>query len=310
MKRLNLTYIDDYAANQYAFLPMPYLIIRHPAYKDLGYGEKILYTLMLNRLALSNQVSNKEKYSDANGRIYIIYTVDQVCEELNCSNKTAVEFLKNLTAIGLIERVRQGQGKPSLTYIKDFASVQYENSDANNMTSVGIEKNKKEQKCRNYTSRSVETTSLEVKKLHSSNIDNSNTNYNNLSIYLGQHKNICLSKKHKDRLLEEYGNSFDHLISEVSDRIFARTEETPIGNYYRYIKTIAQTLGIKTVEELKAIEERKRRDDEMRVKKEKEDTDKFYEFKMSEYNVSTRDEVDAIIDAETASIREKLKTMF
>lgn len=84
---------------------------------------------------------------------------------LNKSNKTAVKILNELDSntggIGLIERKRQGLGKPNIIYVKDFMSIF--KSECNNYTSEmkNLHSRNEEftlQKCRNYTSRSKEST--------------------------------------------------------------------------------------------------------------------------------------------------------
>lgn len=90
---------------------------------------------------------------------------------LNKSNKTAVKILNELDSntggIGLIERKRQGLGKPNIIYVKDFMSIF--KSECNNYTS----------EVKNLHLRNVESTLQEVKNLHRSNTYNNNLNYSN-----------------------------------------------------------------------------------------------------------------------------------
>lgn len=160
MERLNLEYMNPKIARGYDFYLIPKLLLSHKAFSKIDYGAKILYGLMLNRASLS--AINLESYTDDSGRLYIIYTVEQVMNDMWCSNKTAVRMIKQLDDIGLIEKRRQGQGKPSIIYIKDFNTVE-------------------QQKCRIYTSRNVESTLQEVENVHSSKNDNSKNDINPLS---------------------------------------------------------------------------------------------------------------------------------
>ena len=51
---------------------------------------------------------------DQAGRVYIIFTVDEIMTALSCGNKKAVSLLAELEQkAGLIERKRQGLGKPT-----------------------------------------------------------------------------------------------------------------------------------------------------------------------------------------------------
>lgn len=121
MKKLQLSYLKPKEARRYSYYSIPALLIDHPAFDGIDYGAKLLYGLMLNRAALS--AKNAEDFTDEQGRLYIIYTIDQVREDLRCSKPTAVKFLDQLSEIGLIEKKRRGQGKPTLIYVKDFSSV-------------------------------------------------------------------------------------------------------------------------------------------------------------------------------------------
>jgi len=107
---------------------------------------------MLNRASLS--AVNAANFTDKNGNLYIIYTIEQVMADMRCSEKTAVKMIKQLDDIGLIEKRRLGQGKPSIIYVKDFSTVQFKNS-------------------KKYNSRSVNNTVLEQEK-----VQHSNTNQN------------------------------------------------------------------------------------------------------------------------------------
>lgn len=317
MQKLELDYINGYAVNQYAFLPMPYMLIDHPAYKELGAGEKILYTLMLNRLSLSGR--NSDKFTDRKGRLYIIYTVQHVCQDMNCSKPTAVKYLENLTKIGLIERVRQGQGKPAITYIKDFASVQKTTyrQDANivQQTDAAPPVNAGEQRSTSFTPRSKDVLLQEVKKPDPSYLDDSCLDNSNPSIKvitdLGKRKNITLTAEALEGLKEDYGTRLEELLNECSDRIFARSKENePIKNYYRYIQTIAKTMGYKTKADIQA-EKEKIIQAEMEKKLEEQAR---IQALMEEYGAATEDELDQMMREENrrkiAELQEKIAGIF
>jgi len=61
------------------------------------------------------------------GRVFIFYTLDEIQADLNCGHDKASKLLVELDTgrgIGLIERVRQGQGKPTRIYVKRFTTGQ------------------------------------------------------------------------------------------------------------------------------------------------------------------------------------------
>ena len=56
-------------------------------------------------------------------KVYIIFTVEQVIQYMNCGRDKAMKTLAELDTkkgIGLIERVKQGFGKPDIIYVKNF----------------------------------------------------------------------------------------------------------------------------------------------------------------------------------------------
>lgn len=123
MEKLQLEYLKPAQARGYDFYLIPKLLIDHEAFDSIDYGAKILYGLMLSRASLS--ATNVERFTDEAGRLFIIYTVEQVIEDMRCSKPTAIKMIKQLDDIGLIEKKRQGQGKPSIIFVKDFASVDF-----------------------------------------------------------------------------------------------------------------------------------------------------------------------------------------
>lgn len=59
-------------------------------------------------------------------RVYIIYTVDAIMEDLGCAKATCVKIMKELdteNGIGLIEKKRRGLGKPDIIYVKNFSTI-------------------------------------------------------------------------------------------------------------------------------------------------------------------------------------------
>ena len=106
---------------QYAFYRLPKALITDSYFKHLSTDAKLLYGLMLDRLSLSV----KNNWIDEENRVYIYFTLEDICELLNCKTDKAVKLLAELDTnkgIGLIERVKQGQGKPTKIYVKKFVS--------------------------------------------------------------------------------------------------------------------------------------------------------------------------------------------
>lgn len=110
-------YLYDVDEAQYSFVRVPKLLLQHEAYQRISSEAKLLYSLLLDRVGLSH----KNGWRDKQNRIYIIYPIAEVMEEMNCGKNKAVQLLDELEQkADLIERKRQGLGKPNLIYVKSF----------------------------------------------------------------------------------------------------------------------------------------------------------------------------------------------
>ena len=113
-------YFTGGQAELFSFYRLPKVLFTDPQFRSISAEAKILYGLLLDRMSLSA----KNGWLDSLGRVYIIFTVEEIMECLNCGDKKAVGLLRELEEKGaLIERKRQGLGKPNLIYVKNFAEV-------------------------------------------------------------------------------------------------------------------------------------------------------------------------------------------
>ena len=179
--RLTLSYFYGKEADQYSFYKIPKLLFTDEHFKKVSVEAKVLYGLMLDRMSLSV----KNQWLDGEGRAYIYYSLEDIMDALGCSNKKAITIMKELDAeagIGLIEKKRQGQGKPTMIYVKQFVirDVQ-ESKKYTSEEKLTIPEVKKLHvlKCKNDTSRSEEITCLEVKKIHTNKNNINNTELSN-----------------------------------------------------------------------------------------------------------------------------------
>ena len=145
---------------QFSFIRVPKIFFENEAYRSMSAEAKILYGFLLDRVS----VSLKNGWKDDQNRIFIICTIEEIMEKIGCGNKKAIQLLSELEdKIGLIERKRQGLGKPNLIYVKNFIRT-VDNTGQRHFL-----------KCQNDTSGSVRTTSLEMSESHGSNTNLSNT---------------------------------------------------------------------------------------------------------------------------------------
>lgn len=203
-----------------AFYQFPQWLLKEEPYKNLGDKAKMMYMLLFDRRTLSI----KNKWYDEDGRIYMIFTIEQFMQELNCSNKAVVKAKKELVEVGLLEEVRQGMNKPNRLYING----------------------------------SVESTRPEVNKVHGINTNNINTNISN-NIYtdnrpvdFGQFvkaEGLKVNDRHMTRLLEYIG--LDGMDMELVKEAVRRTTDSGIDNpnYTFKILDSWKAKGITTVEQ-------------------------------------------------------------
>lgn len=112
-------YFRAYESEQFSFYRIPKVLFTDAYFKELSTEAKVLYGLMLDRMALSE----RNQWFDETGRVYIIFTVEEVMSCMNCGRDKSVKILAELDArkgIGLIERVRRGLGQPDIIYVKNF----------------------------------------------------------------------------------------------------------------------------------------------------------------------------------------------
>ena len=107
-------------ASQFSFIRVPTLLFTDDQYKYVSAEAKVLYGILLRRMDLSA----KNGWVDEQGRVYIICTISEIMETLNCADNKATKLMNELEdKCGLIERKRQGLGKPNLIYVKNFLTV-------------------------------------------------------------------------------------------------------------------------------------------------------------------------------------------
>ena len=98
---MEFDYYYGIEAEQFSFYRVPRLLIKDERFKGLSSDAKLLYGLMLDRMAMSM----KNGWLDDENRAYIIYAVENMAEDLGCSKPTCTKVIKELDSdngIGLI----------------------------------------------------------------------------------------------------------------------------------------------------------------------------------------------------------------
>lgn len=115
---MTLDYFYGQAGELFSFYRIPKALFQEPRFQSLSTDAKNLYGILLDRMSLSV----KNEWFDKKGRVFIIFTIEDVKRTLRCADNKATRLLRELEKFGLIERKRRGQGKPCLVYVKNFSA--------------------------------------------------------------------------------------------------------------------------------------------------------------------------------------------
>jgi hypothetical protein len=116
---LELDYFYGTEAEQYSFYRIPKTLFTDWRFKGVSMEAKVLYGLMLDRMSLSI----RNGWLDKDGRVFIYFTLEDAVEMLSSGKDKVIRLFKELdkpNGIGLIERHKQGQGKPTRIYVMNF----------------------------------------------------------------------------------------------------------------------------------------------------------------------------------------------
>ena len=143
-------------SEQFSFYRIPKVLFTEERFKAISAEAKVLYGLLLARMSLSA----KNGWQDKENRVYIIFTIEDIMEAMGCADQKAGKLLYELESkCGLIERKRQGLGKPNLIYVKNFVTP----SESRFLNRE------------NHDSGEVKITDQEPLKSRSNNTENNNT---------------------------------------------------------------------------------------------------------------------------------------
>ena len=228
MQEIQFDYYRGMEAEQYTFYRIPKVLFTAECFKSLSCEAKVLYGLLLDRMSLSI----KNRWFDEEDRVYIIFTVEEIAELMNCGTQKAVRLLKELDSdrgIGLIEKKRLGLGKPNVIYVKNFIIRQRGDGDREEKQG---EKPVNTLNSENHNSRIVKTTNQEFPESQFKNGENHNSGIvktTNQEFPESQFKN---GENHTSGMVEitnqEYpksqSNDTDINKTDLSDTEFSETE--------------------------------------------------------------------------------------
>ena len=113
----------------YYHLQMPRWLFADSRYKLLALESKVAYTFRLNRF----QLSRMNGWINDAGEVFIIFTRQELADEMQISFRKAIECFQELVSAKLIWERRMGRGYPNQIYL---AAVQLSQEDAQAHTSA------------------------------------------------------------------------------------------------------------------------------------------------------------------------------
>ena len=174
-------YFYEEQSQQFAFYRIPKVLFTDNRFQKISTEGKVLYGLLLDRVSLSGE----NGWIDEERRVYIIFTLNAIRQAMNCAEKSAIKYLTELEDFGLIERIRQGLGKPAIIYVKNFID-QY---------------NLQVKTCNNSSSGPVEVPVQDQYNLQPNYTNNNNTDFNNTNpILSGDAERMGYEQFLKDQL--------------------------------------------------------------------------------------------------------------
>lgn len=128
------------------FFQLPKSIHYNEKYLKMSVEAKYLYMLMYDR----NKISITNNWVDDNGDIYIYFSIENICKELNIKDQKAQKLKKELMNHELIKEVRQGLNKPNKIYVQVCDSNADESRTSENHYS-GIVKITNQEQCKSLS---------------------------------------------------------------------------------------------------------------------------------------------------------------
>lgn len=113
------------------FIPLPRFMLAG----EYSINAKLLYGLLLNRTMLSQ----KSGWVSEDGNVYVIYTIKQMADDLDRSERTVKTALRELENAGLITRVRQGWNQANRIFLQIPDRVQVSSRPEGNICPMDVQ---------------------------------------------------------------------------------------------------------------------------------------------------------------------------
>lgn len=114
---MEFNYLYGKQAEQFAYVNIPKALIHEEAFSDVSLEAKMLYGLIMERMGMYR----KNKWQDEQGRVYVLYPVKEITEDMNRSEASVSKYLSELENAKLLERVQSAPGRPCKLYLKKLS---------------------------------------------------------------------------------------------------------------------------------------------------------------------------------------------
>ncbi len=211
-------------AEQFYFYRISKILFTDKRFSSISVEAKVLYGLMLDRMSLSI----KNGWIDEGNRVYIYFKLEDAMEYMGIGKDKGVKLFAELDSekgCGLIQKKRQGLGKPARIYVMNFNT-------ARNQSENGTPENRSlSQTSEKPKSELLENRSVDFGKTDSNDTEINNNKYSdmdsilsNLSSHVNRNdemrerqnyrETICLNIEY-DTLQQNYGEDMAECILEI-----------------------------------------------------------------------------------------------
>ena len=199
---MKFNYYYGSEADQFSFIRIPKIMLIDKVFQTLSMAAKVLYGVLLDRMSLSM----KNGWLDEEKRVYIIYQIGEIQEDLGFTKKKAMDLLAELEEFGLLEKKRRGHGLPNILYVKSFMTEKETRGSETGTSEAEQEEGRSPENCTSepekidsFDSRGAENGTQEVPKTAPLEVSKSvplrsKTNINN-TYWSNTESNLILSTK-------------------------------------------------------------------------------------------------------------------
>ena len=104
---MSFDYFYGQQSDLFTFYRVPKVLFTNERFWNISADAKMLYGILLDRMSLSA----KNGWIDKNGRVYIIFTIDEAKMALNCAEQKAIKLLSELEKKAGLDNQKAGNIK-------------------------------------------------------------------------------------------------------------------------------------------------------------------------------------------------------